>query len=207
MTIYEPFKLLEEVESNALRLDIAELVTRNSHKRLREKLCAARFALGYERNIGSCRIDIDEIDRGERYDFHLLTSNGRFPFQIAEVLAPERKRHNEYRQLSLSEIQELNRTQIGGARRAAILVKTAILKKSKTYNCDERLAMHLLLYLNIGATSVTWASLASEVECCANLFASVWVLTHQYTSCLYGGRTWYEKVGWKSIDSRDAVPS
>lgn len=201
MTIFQPVELWNAVESAVAQIGVTEFVTRNSQKRLREKWCAARFGMAYDRNIGPCQVEIEDVDRGEPYDFHLLALEQRLLFQIAEVLAPGRHRHDEYRQLEMAEIEARNRSDTGDASRAASEVRDAIKRKALRYAADERKSMHLLLYLNLGADTVSWAGLSLAVEEDAKAFASVWALTHELVSCLYGGNTWHGKVGWKPIEA------
>jgi hypothetical protein len=62
--------------------------------------------------------------------------------------------------------------------------------------------LHTLLYLNVNVSALPWATMSTLAETEeARTFASLWVVTGEMFSCVYGGATWQQPiVGWMRID-------
>jgi hypothetical protein len=65
--------------------------------RVREFWCAGHFARVYELNFKPCQVRIDQVDDQGDVDFDLGVGPSWYPFQVAEVLAPDRRRSDEYK--------------------------------------------------------------------------------------------------------------
>ena len=201
MAIYTPAALSALFEERTAGLTSTQLLTDRKNRRLLEAWCAVQLGLGFGRVIEACSIDIELTDEQREYDFHLITAKARHPFQLAEVVDRDRRRDLEYKTLTSEQLVELgNERPIGDSTYAAAHIKDALQKKvDKGYAGVEEL--HLLLYLNVNAYQVAWATMrnATEEEC--KRFASVWVITGIMFCCLWGGATWHGLVGWKGIES------
>lgn len=200
MTRYAARSLAEYVEERAVALGTPAFVTGSSSQRLREMWCAAKFGLGYERNVAPCEIDIEELNEQREYDFHLCTDGERLPFQVAEVLDEGRRRGDEYRDRTSDEVNQLHNQRSWKDRGyAGRRVIEELHSKHKTYRSGAR-TIHMLLYINIKAASVPWASIANAAESESKNFASVWLVTQELICCIHGGDRWVGQVGWMMIE-------
>ena len=201
MPHFLPQELEAHVESQADSVGTKAFLTQRQHNRLREMWCAGRFGRGYESHFGECFVDIDETDEQRDYDFHLLVGSLRLPFQIAEVLDSGRRRGQDYRDYTEDEVAgQLSLLPKGDSAYASARIREALRSK-----IDKRYAgassLHILLYLNVNASSVPWASLAEPAAVEAQTFASVWLVTQHLFCCLHGGKQWSGLVGWRAIES------
>ena len=161
--------------------------------------CAARFAVGYMNGVAECVVDIESEDEGREFDFHLCTVGCRYPFQVAEVLDSERRRGDEYRNHFQEEVESLqNERDFEPASYAARRVQEELVAKAKKHYAGAE-GLHILLYLNVKASSVSWVSLADDAEPQARKFASVWLVTQDLYCCLHGGNVWQGLVHWRAI--------
>jgi len=200
MAIFTPAKLWRDVERRSNGVDEEEFVNGRAFKRTREAWCAARFALGYERLFGACTVDIEEVDEQMDYDFHLCLSNGEhLPFQIIEALDEHRRRHDEYRLFTREQRLAVEAARGGSPDYGAERVRVAIQSKIDRHIANSH-QLHLLIYLNVNAGSVAWATLAGPAEDEARHFASVWIVTEQMICCIYSGSRWTGLVDWKMIE-------
>ncbi|HEX2541152.1 MAG TPA: hypothetical protein VHM00_08725 [Caldimonas sp.] len=200
MAQYTPRELEAHVEAQVQCVGTKAFLTQDRHKRLREMWCAARLALGYSNFIAECVVEIASEDEDREFDFHLCTSGLRLPFQVAEVLDSGRRRGDEYNSQSKEEVAALhNERDFEPSSYAARRVHEELLSKaSKHYAGAE--SLHILLYLNVKASSVAWASLAEGAESAAAHFASVWVVSQDLFCCLRGGSMWPSLAHWRAIE-------
>jgi hypothetical protein len=200
MPEYPPLDLQKLVEAKAAELGTAAYLLDNRNQRLREMWCAARFGIGYETHVGECTLEIESEDERREYDFHLRALGSRLPFQIAEVLDSGRRRGDEYRGRTRKQVTEaLDRRPSQGDWYAAKRVREALASKNQKYRTGSA-GLHMLLYVNIKASSVPWASVANATEHEAKAFASVWLLTQDLFCCIHSGKVWSGFVGWKALD-------
>ena len=200
MPQFTPQQLEAYVEAHADKVGTRAYLTERKHNRLREMWCAARFGVGYTTNFGDCFVEIEEADEQREYDFHLLVGALRMPFQVTEVLDTGRRRGNEYREHSEDEVaQRLSLIPRRDSTYAAQRVVEELQSKaSKRYAGAQQL--HMLLYLNLSASSVPWASLAGPAENEARAFASVWLLAQDVFCCIWGGQQWPGLIGWRAVE-------
>lgn len=201
MSAYSPSALARLVEEAIGQIGTTAFVTSSKSQRLREMWCAAKFGLGYSNHFEECSIEIESENENREYDFHLVTEKSRLPFQLAEVLDSGRRRGDEYRQSSREQIVELLNEGPGeGAQYVARRVQEELIAKAgKRYSKPEEL--HILLYLNLRASSIPWASVAGAAEEAAAPFASVWLVTQDLFCCVHGGTQWHGLVGWRVIEN------
>lgn len=201
MPSYTPRELESIVEARAQELGTETYLTNPRHQRLREMWCAARFGTGYSRHFAPCMLEVELNDEQRDYDFHLQIPEGRLPFQITEVLDKGRRRGDEYRSTNKDQVAKLLdqrpwQSDVYASQRVCEELQSKI---EKHYARPDTL--HMLLYLNLKASSVSWASLAGPAENEARVFASVWLLTQDVFCCIYSGTVWSGLVGWRGIES------
>lgn len=200
MPSYTPRELEAIVEARAQELGTAAYLTNRRHQRLREMWCAARFGTGYSRHFSACTLEVEPEDEQRDYDFHLHIPEGRLPFQITEVLDEGRRRGDEYRTTSKDEVAKLLdqrpwQSDMYASQRVCEELQSKIAKRYA-----EPETLHMLLYLNLKASSVSWASLAGPAENQARVFASVWLVTQDLFCCIHSGKVWSGLVGWRGIE-------
>ncbi len=180
-------------------------LTRPEYQRLREMWCAARFGVGYLNHFGACAIHIDTKNEQREFDFHFSVAGERLPFQIAEVLDTGRRRGDEYRDRSDEQVAELhNQRPAQDDSYAARRVREELQAKlNKRYAGAE--SLHLLLYINLKASSVSWASLAEPAEHEARAFGSVWLVAQDVFCCIHGGLLWPELTGWRAVENASSL--
>ena len=201
MPRFRPQELELYVESQSDEAGTKAYLTQRRHNRLREMWCAGRFSRGYERHLGERSVDIEDADEQREYDFHLIVGSSRLPFQVTEVLDSGRRRGQDYRDFTEDEVADrLNLVPKGNSTYAATRVREELQSKiDKQYAGAS--SLHMLLYLNLNASSVPWASLAEPAAAEAQTFASVWLVTQHLFCCLHGGKQWFGLAGWFAIDS------
>lgn len=162
--------------------------------------CAAKFGLAYESKYSECEIDIEESDEQRDYDFHLIISEARLPFQLAEVLDHARRRDDEYRKNSVEQIRK--RLDVFDARYTEDAISQ--IRKQLQKKVDKRYAnsetLNLLLYLNLKVFDLPWNDIKAATDDLVETFSSVWLITDQFASCLYAGNRWPPIEGWWFIE-------
>lgn len=205
MPRYTPTGLTALVEARISSIGFRAFLREAAHQRLREMWCAARFCTGYAKNFGACEIDIADKDEYREFDFHLCEKDDRLPFQIAEVIDEGRRRGDEYKSNEFEQVaafhNALPRRDVSYATRRVCAVLQSKLARYKS-GCS---TLHMLLYINLKASSVTWAGLANGTERQATSFASVWLVAQNDFCCIHSGSRWSGLVGWKLVG--DAVSS
>ena len=196
MTLYAPLQLSAYVEAQASQVGTLAFLTERRHSRLKEMWCAARFGQGYALRYAPCNVEIEEFDEQREYDFHLHALGQRLPFQIAEVLNAGRKRGDEYRSQSIEAVAELhNASQPLDQHFAIARIRDELgAKVRKQYAGASDL--HILLYINLHVQSLPWLELQIDLQTTAQTFASVWLLTQDFFSCVHGGNFWQPTNGW-----------
>lgn len=203
MPRYTPTGLATLVDARVGSVGTRAFLREAAHQRLREMWCAARFGAGYTKNVEVCEIDIADKDERREFDFHLCEKADCLPFQIAEVLDEGRRRGDEYKSNEFKQVADLHRARPWQDASYAIRRVGEVLQSKLTRYKSGSSTLHMLLYINLKASAVTWASLANGAERQAASFASVWLVTPGDFCCIHGGSRWHGLVGWKKVE--DAV--
>lgn len=95
--------------------DYAFRFTKEDDGWVREMWCATHFARAYERYICQCLVRIDEEDSQDDVDFELGVDNQWHLFQVAEVMQPDRRRGDEYKNDLESNVGRAPPDMVGGA--------------------------------------------------------------------------------------------
>ena len=192
---FRPEQLLAKYR--AIRANIAdrEFFRSPKHKKTQEMWCAAHFACAFDQYLERCDILIDDVDAQTDADFDLQVNGVSYPFQITEVLEPERRRGDEYRNgLPPVRADDWSR----GSELGPSWVRAALEKKlMKQYAGADRL--NLLAYLNFGAWQQQYVDIRNE---CANVskhFASVWLLNGNALCCIQPSPALKAFEGWMMI--------
>ena len=196
MTIYAPLQLSAYVEAQASQVGTVAYLTERRHSRLKEMWCAAQFGQGYSLRYETCSVEIEEVDEQREYDFHLHALGRRLPFQSAEVLSEGRKRGDEYRSQSVEKVAEiLNASQSLDEQVAISRIHEELEAKVRKRYAGAS-ALHILLYINLPVQALPWFELQIGLQSTAQTFASVWLLTQGFFSCVHGGDFWQPTDGW-----------
>jgi hypothetical protein len=163
--------------------------------------CAAKFGIGFSSWVEPCQIEIAEIDEQREYDFHLSIGSSSLPFQIVEIIDHDRKRNDEYKRYSISEMGDIFRqVPMKSPQYAGNRISKQLEKKIERYkNVSD---LHVLAYLNCNIARATWAELHIACAAQAKKFASVWVVTDSVLLCLWGGSHWHGLVTWHQIEAQ-----
>src|SRR4051812_24144552 len=73
------------------------LFNSSKYEKSREKWCAAMLGLGYEKCAAPCRVAVNDSDQRKDVDLLLETEGREYPFQLVEVMQPDRQRGAEYK--------------------------------------------------------------------------------------------------------------
>mgnify|MGYP007073181831 FL=1 len=200
MPTYSPTELDAVVQARMATLSSKELLSERIHKRLLEMWCASRFALGYAQHFGPCRIEIEDVDEQRDFDFHqLLGDDRRLPFQITEVKDKNWARGWEYKNLSLGEIER--RQQENGAMSedtALCRFREQLLSKANDKYANAK-SLSILLYANIHVFGIRWEKIQVHLNDLAEQFSSVWVITENLITCIFGDELTNGEPGWRPI--------
>ena len=136
------------------------------------------------------------MDEQLEYDFHLHTLRGRLPFQISEVLGEGRKRGDEYRSQPPEAVADLYNARQPLDQHFAIGRIWEGLEGKVRKRYAGAGGLHVLLYINLYVRALPWRELQIGLQSTTKIFASVWLLTHEYFSCVDGGHVWQPTNGW-----------
>lgn len=201
MPLYHPAELCSFVEAEAERIGAKAFVTSRRFNRLREMWCAGRFSTAYSKRVEPCQVDIDLVDEQREYDFHLVTPTARLPFQVTEVLDRDRRRGDEYKIHTTSQLASvLDAGDALSQDDAVARVREEIESKLSKYRTGAQ-SLHLLLYLNLKAFGVAWSDIRDATSDVVPRFSSVWLLSGDAFTCLYGGTRWQAIEGWFRVES------
>ena len=87
-----PAALLDEADRELDVIEQVKLFNDSQYQKLREKWCAAKFGVGYEKFLRPCLVAVNDTTERLDADFFVRTDGKEFPFQLAEVQEPERRR-------------------------------------------------------------------------------------------------------------------
>src|SRR2546427_458924 len=76
------------------------LFNSSKYEKSREKWCAAMLGFGYEKCVRACRVAVNESEQRKDVDLVLETEGREYPFQLVEVMEPDRPRGAEYKALA-----------------------------------------------------------------------------------------------------------
>jgi len=169
---YKPSELFEKYREIRAATSDEDFFGRPEHKRTQELWCAAHFANAYDQYLARCMVLIDESTTNTDADFDLETSGAVFPFQLAEVQEPGRRRGDEYKQPErLRPVHDLSRGAVLGPQ----WVRDGIQKKAAKHYVDAQ-SLNLLIYLNFPAWQQQYHDIQNACAKAAESFGSVWLL-------------------------------
>jgi len=164
--------------------------------RVREMWCAAHFARAFNRYIATCLVVIDEVDAQDDVDFGLSIDGALYPFQVAEVMEPGRRRSAEYKNFTPGPPRQEDWGR--GAELGAEWIRQPIDKKlDKRYSRTPQL--NLLLYLNFAAYDLQYVNIRDHSLAAASKFASTWLLNGNTLACLSSHLQLRSFEGWLPI--------
>ena len=154
----------------------------DSYKPLREAWCAAVFGIGYENYLGACRV---RVNSGSFPDFFLKTGSNEFFMETTEVLAPGRRRHDEYRDPARPPVRMVPPEQfdLDGSKSPG-WVRQAIERKVRRYRAGTQ-TTHLLVYINVHALGLDLNKIRDACIDYNSSFQSIWLISGQYIATLF----------------------
>lgn len=196
VTTYSPDELLAKYRDIREQMSLKQFYCSPGMSRVREMWCAAHFARAYERYICKCLVRIDEEDSQDDVDFELGLDNQWHLFQVAEVMQPDRRRGDEYKNLILSHmsIEDWDR----GTEQGAEWIRSSIQRKlDKNYSRVSEL--NLLLYLNFVEDGLQHVNVRDHCEQVLRHFRTVWLLNGNALCCLKPATSPISFEGWLQI--------
>jgi hypothetical protein len=192
---YKPDELFEKYRAIRAATSDEDFFDRPEHKRTQELWCAAHFANAYDQYLSPCMVVIDESTTNTDSDFDLETAGKVFPFQLAEVQEPGRRRGAEYKQPEhLRPIHDSSR----GSALGPQWVRHGIEKKvAKRYANAQTL--NLLMYLNFPAWEQQYHDIRRACAEPARSFGSVWLLNGNTMCVIHANPELPAFEGWLDI--------
>lgn len=194
---FDPAKLLRKTELELDSIPNSDLFNQSKYQELTEAWCAAMFGIGYSRFVSSCKVAINESDSNLDTDFYVKVETVEWPFQLAEVMEPGRKRGKEYK----DDPQVPVRYRPAYAREHAVKwVSDGIKKKSKKNYADSG-NLNLAVYVNFSTAKFECKKIVKEVNKLSPKFGSVWLLTNTHMCSLASRPELGEMKGWGEVRS------
>ena len=189
---FDPAELLKKTEKELDSIPNSDLFNKSKYQKLTEAWYASMFGIGYSRYVSPCRVAVNESDINLDADFYVKVGNVEWPFQLAEVMEPGRKRGKEYK----VEPKAPARYRPAYAKKNAVKwVYDGIKKKSdKNYADSENL--NLAVYVNFSTAKFEYKSIVKKIENFASKFNSVWLLTNTHMCSLISKPALGEMQGW-----------
>ena len=178
---FRPLELIDAHNASRAAIESAAFFGSKFQKQ-REMYCAGHFALAYEEAKAPCHVLYEEPDPKNHVDFHLETATGRHQFQLTEIQEPDRRRGDEYR--SAIRARPVDETSLQRATDdGPSWIASAIEKKRRAY-AGTLSKLHLLVYVNFPAYSLSYQAVVEAVPPDDNDFASIWLITGDSVCCL-----------------------
>ncbi len=172
------------------------------YKPLREAWCAAVFGIGYATHLRECQV---KVNSGSFPDFFLKTNSNKFNMETTEVLAPGRRRHDEYRDPARPPVRMIPAEQFDlDGTKSPEWVRSAIDRKVRRYGVGAR-STHLVVYVNVHAIGLDLRKIRENCSEYQASFSSIWLLTGENIATLFSSSEARETMGW--IDGFGKVDS
>jgi hypothetical protein len=192
---YRPAELLAKYRAIREQISDKEFFRSPKHQKTQEIWCAAHFASAFDQYLDQCDILIDDTDTQTEADFDLCIKGVSYPFQITEVMEPERRRRDEYRHgLPTVRADDWSR----GSQLGPSWIKAAIEKKLQKQYAGAK-TLNLLAYLNFGAWEQQYVDIRNECASVSMHFASVWLLNGNAMCCIQPSSILKAFEGWMMI--------
>ena len=169
----------------------------SKHRKLTEKWCAAMFGLGYEKHVGPCRAAVNEaIDTD--VDFFIEAGGRGYPFQLVEVMEPERERGAEFKAMAKGELRSIPYRPERGREEGPGWIAEKIRQKKAKYGLGA-VGLNLLVYANFTARQLQHRDVLIAARPYLTSFASVWVLSGLWLGSLHVASDLGRIDGWGEI--------
>lgn len=177
-------------------MSIEEFFRKPGMSRVREMWCAAHFARSFDQHVARCLVQIDEVDSQDDVDFELVVGATSLPFQVAEVMEPDRRRSAEYKNFQPGVMRQEDWSR--GTANGPEWIRRAIESKLNK-NYARETSLNLLLYINYPAYHQNYFDIRQACSAVLNDFASTWLLAGDAFASLrpIAGMPSFE--GWKKI--------
>jgi len=178
---YDPRELYQLVMSDYLDIPDQDYFSER-YKPLRETWCAAVFGIGYATHLRECKVSVNSDSFP---DFFLKTNSNDFYMETTEVLAPGRRRHDEYRDPDRPPVRMVPADQFDlDGTKSPEWVRSAIERKVRKYGVGAR-STHLVVYVNIHAIGFDLRKIREACSEYEASFSSIWLLTGKNIATLF----------------------
>lgn len=178
---YDPGELYRLVMSDYLDIQDQDYFA-EKYKPLREAWCAAVFGIGYAAHLRECKV---RVNSDSFPDFFLQTNSNNCYMETTEVLAPGRRRHDEYRDPARLPVRMIPSEQFDlDGTKSPEWVRSAIERKVRRYGVGAQ-STHLVVYVNVHAIRF---DLGKIREVCSEFkisFQSIWLLSGKSIATLF----------------------
>lgn len=196
-----PAALHEQANEEMALIPLDRLFNDPRYQKVGEKWCAALFARGYEKLVRPALVAINETSQRADADFFLKVDDVVEPFQIVEVMEPERRRGAEYKAFARGELRHIAYEPERGHINGPAWIGNAIRQKvEKKYAGSTEL--NLLIYGNFSAQGIEHGSLVAASVPYHASFASIWIITNLHIATLSASKTLGEIGDWGEIQTK-----
>lgn len=187
----EPSELFEAVKRDCKDMSIVKAVNGAKMKEWRECWMAANFGMGYEDNVGLCKVLV--LSSTDFPDFRISIENGaEQDCESVMIMEPGRKLNDEYKNIEkiLNEKGECSKTvtreeMLENGRKLPMLVKDVIANKKEKYSSKIACHTNLCIYVNINASPLDMQAIRLACKEYESTFASVWLIGGGYMGTLF----------------------
>jgi hypothetical protein len=194
---FDPTMLLVKTEQELDSISNSEIFNKPKYQKLTEAWCAAMFGIGFSRYVSSCEVAVNESETNLDADFYIKTDAVEWPFQLAEVMEPGRKRGKEYKENPKAP----TRYRPNYARKNAVKWVCDGIKKKIKKNYADSENLNLTVYMNFSSAKFEYKNIEEEVKNLPNEFYSVWLLSNTHMCSLTSKPALGEMLGWGEVRS------
>jgi hypothetical protein len=170
----------------------------SQYAKVREQWCAGMLGIGYEKHVATCRVGVNESSERLDADLFLEAVGKEFPFQLVEVMEPDRKRGAEYKGQVAGTLRGFGFDPEAGRLEGPRWIAARIAEKTnKRYARSSDL--NLLVYANFPAHQLAHDAVIEATRPHFGYFASLWVITNLWLGSLQVANELGRIDGWGTI--------
>ena len=182
MGFKNPEILFQEAKNEIGGISGAALFNDSKYQKLREKLHAAIFGLGYQEFIMPCEIRM-EAEQDNSVDFYLLVDKKQYPFQETIKMAKGREKiGREFKERERNPRLFTPYRPAEGSVKCAEWIYEAVQKKTKYPDAHK---LNLLVYAKFEANDYNRDEIVNVLNPFKDKFASIWVITNHAIASIF----------------------
>jgi len=198
--IIDPAAVYQEAVEGMDAIDQVD-AWRSKHRALREKWCAGKFGIGYQRFLKPSGIWVNDSNEGVDADFFLYVDDREYAFQTTEAREPNwPPRHAEFKALARGELRSRPYEPERGRLEGPIWIRDQIESKIKQRYSNTK-ALSLLVYANFPARELEYEKIVEANLEVSSAFFSVWILTHTHLCSVSSTEELGSLHGWAPIEA------